>query len=72
MEGQLGIWLTGVRSLGEAGLRVPIGAKEPFPELPMADLVLNADRELIHHLSEVCLPGDLYQHTKTDTNGATR
>lgn len=38
----------------------------------MADLVLNVDRELIHHLSEVCLPGDLYQHTKTDTNGATR
>jgi len=72
LEDQLGIWLTGVRGLGEAGLRAPIGATEPFPELPMADLVLHINRELIHHLSEVCLLRDLYQHTKTDANGATR
>jgi hypothetical protein len=35
----------------------------------MADLVLHIHRELIHHLSEVCLLRDLYLHT---TNGATR
>ena len=37
----------------------------------MADLVLHIHRELIHHLSEVCLLRDLYLHTTT-TNGATR
>jgi hypothetical protein len=66
------VWLAGVRGLGEAGLRVPVGAKEPFPEAPMADLVLHIHRELIHHLSEVCLLRDLYLHTKPATNGATR
>jgi hypothetical protein len=55
-----------------AGLRVPVGAKEPFPDAPMADLVLHIHRELIHHLSEVCLLRDLYLHTKPATNGATR
>jgi hypothetical protein len=68
LETQLDAWTKGVRSLGEAGLRVPIGPKEPYPEAPMADLVLHIHRELIHHLSEVCLLRDLYLHT----NGATR
>ena len=54
-----------MRGLGAAGLRVPMGATEPFPELPMAALVLHIHRELIHHLSEVCLLRDLYLHTKT-------
>jgi len=54
-----------VRGIGKAGLRVPVGAKEPFPEAPMADLVLHIHRELIHHLSEVCLLRDLYLHTET-------
>jgi hypothetical protein len=45
---------------------------EPFPEAPIADLVLHIHRELIHHLSEVCVPSDLYLHTKPATNGATR
>ncbi|MBF6471896.1 MULTISPECIES: DinB family protein [Nocardia] len=73
LENQLDIWLTGVRGLGDAGLRASIGAKEPFPELPMADLVLHIHRELIHHLSEVCLLRDLYLHTRLATNGrATR
>ncbi|MFF3782976.1 DinB family protein [Streptomyces sp. NPDC001933] len=66
---QLDIWLEGVRGLGDAGLRVPVGEKEPFPELPMADLVLHINRELIHHLSEVCLLRDLYLHTKPGTFG---
>jgi hypothetical protein len=34
-----------VRCLGEAGLRVLVGAKEPIPEAPMADLVLHIHRE---------------------------
>ncbi|MCF6470439.1 DinB family protein [Nonomuraea sp. MG754425] len=68
LETQLDRWLTGVRELGPAELRTPIGDKEPFPEAPMADLVLHIHRELIHHLSEVCLLRDLYRHT----NGATR
>jgi hypothetical protein len=32
-----------------------------------ADLVLHIHRELIHHLSEVCLLRDLYLHTKPGT-----
>src|SRR4051812_48593363 len=55
LEAQLDVWLAGVRDLGEDGLLVPVGAKEPYPDLPMADLVLHIHRELIHHLSEVCL-----------------
>jgi hypothetical protein len=68
LEAQLDVWLAGVRGLDEAALRVPVGAKEPYPESPMADLVLHIHRELIHHLSEVCLLRDLYLHT----NGANR
>ncbi|MDO3648366.1 DinB family protein [Nocardia mangyaensis] len=71
LDTQLDTWLTGVRGLGEAGLRVPAGEKEPFPDLPMAALVLHIHRELIHHLSEVSLLLDLYQHTPA-TNGAPR
>jgi hypothetical protein len=58
--------------LGEAKLRVPVGAKEPLPEAPMANLVLHVYSELIHHLSEVCPLRDPYLHTKPATNGATR
>jgi hypothetical protein len=61
-----------VHSLGDAGLRVAVGPKEPYPEASMADLVLHIHRELIHHLSEVCLLRDLYLHTQPATNGATR
>ncbi|NKQ54687.1 DinB family protein [Amycolatopsis sp. K13G38] len=68
LERQLELWLTGVRGLGEEGLLVPAGEKEPFPQAPMADLVLHIHRELIHHLSEVCLLRDLYLHM----NGKTR
>ncbi|WP_214406442.1 DinB family protein [Pseudonocardia lacus] len=65
---QLDGWLAGVRGLGEDGLLVPVGDEEPYPDLPMADLVLHIHRELIHHLSEVCLLRDLHLHT----NGAPR
>lgn len=63
LDTQIDVWLTGLRGLDEDALRVPLGEKEPFPELAMADLVLHINRELIHHLSEVCLLRDLYRHT---------
>jgi hypothetical protein len=65
LETQLDRWLTGVRGLDNAALRVAVGEKEPYPEVSMADLVLHIHRELIHHLSEVCLLRDLHLHTKT-------
>jgi DinB superfamily len=68
LEAELDVWTSGVRDLGEAGLRVPVGAREPYPDAPMATLVLHIHRELVHHLSEVCLLRDFYLHT----NGATR
>jgi hypothetical protein len=68
LEAQLEVWLAGVRGLGEDGLFDVVGPREPYPEASMADLVLHIQRELIHHLSEVCLLRDLYLHT---TNGAS-
>lgn len=70
LETQLDTWLAGVRDLGDAELRAALGPKEPYPEASMADLVLHIHRELIHHLSEVCLLRDLYLHTRQ--NGAIR
>lgn len=72
LTAQLDVWVAGVRGLGEPGLLVPVGAAEPYPELPMAALVLHIHRELIHHLSEVCLLRDLHLHTTSPTAGAHR
>ncbi len=64
LDTEVAAWLAGVRSLGEDGLRVPVGEREPYdPDAPMAVLVLHIHRELIHHLAEVCLLRDLYLHT---------
>ncbi|MBH0119469.1 DinB family protein [Rhodococcus sp. CX] len=63
LETQLDVWLAGVRDLGNDGLLVAVGEKEPYPELTRADLVLHIHRELIHHLSEVSLLRDLHTHT---------
>ncbi len=63
LETQLDVWVSGVRDLKTAGLDVPVGDKEPYPELPMADLVLHIHRELIHHLAEVSLLRDLVRVT---------
>jgi hypothetical protein len=73
---QLDVRPAGVRGLGDARLRVPVGEKEPpFPEMPMAALVLHIHRELLHHLA-LSAPGrllrDLHLHTNPSTNGATR
>ncbi|AOS61593.1 DinB family protein [Actinoalloteichus hymeniacidonis] len=62
-------WLAGIESLGEAGLARPCGEAEgEFAEFSMATLILHINREVIHHLSEVSLLRDLYQHTKQETN----
>jgi hypothetical protein len=58
-------WLAGVESLGEDGLARPVGEAEgAFAELSYAELVLHINRELIHHLAEVCLLRDLYAHNR--------
>ncbi|MFF5083368.1 DinB family protein [Actinoplanes sp. NPDC000266] len=64
LDEQLAIWMAGVSGLD---LEAKAGPKEPYPEATMAELVLHINRELIHHLSEVCLLRDLYLHQ----NGAT-
>ena len=65
LDTEYAAWLEGVESLGETGLARPCGPAEgPYAEDPMARLVLHINRELIHHLSEVCLLRDLYQHRK--------
>ncbi|GLY03802.1 hypothetical protein Acsp01_41810 [Actinoplanes sp. NBRC 101535] len=66
LDEQLETWLDGVRGLGEDGLLVAVGDKEPYPELTMADLVLHIHRELIHHLSEVSLLRDLYLRSSAE------
>ncbi|GAB1515372.1 DinB family protein [Actinophytocola sp. KF-1] len=61
-------WLAGVASLGEDGLSRLCGEAEgPYAEYPLAALVLHINREMIHHLSEVCLLRDLYLHTRKTT-----
>ncbi|GAB4085776.1 hypothetical protein GCM10028784_24060 [Myceligenerans cantabricum] len=72
LDVQVDAWLAGVRALGDDGLARPVGDAEPFPDAPMTELVLHIDRELIHHLSEVCLLRDLYLHTRSHPDGASR
>ncbi|GGL19012.1 hypothetical protein Sme01_36090 [Sphaerisporangium melleum] len=65
LDAEYATWLAGVESLGEAGLARLCGPAEgPFAERPMAELVLHINRELIHHLAEVCLLRDLYRNTE--------
>lgn len=68
LDAEYATWLAGVESLGETGLARPCGdAEGPYGERPMAALVLHINRELIHHLAEVCLLRDLYAHTRGQT-----
>lgn len=63
LEAEYATWRDGVLALGEKGLSGPCGPAEgPFAEAPMAALVLHINREVIHHLAEVCLLRDLYLH----------
>lgn len=63
LDAEYATWLTGVEALGETGLARPCGAVEgPYAESSLARLVLHINRELIHHLAEVCLLRDLHLH----------
>lgn len=64
LDAEYNTWLAGVESLRDTGLARPCGEAEgPHAERPLAALVLHINRELIHHLAEVCLLRDLYLHT---------
>jgi DinB superfamily len=68
LDTEYATWLAGVESLGETGLARPCGPAEgPYAERPLAALVLNINRELIHHLAEVCLLRDLHLHSHQQT-----
>jgi DinB superfamily len=55
-------WTAGVRGLGADGLARPCGPAEgQWAEASLADLVLHINKEVIHHLAEVCLLRDLYR-----------
>jgi DinB superfamily len=47
------LWIDAIRDLDDDALARPIGPKEPFPDAPMAGLILHIHREVIHHLAEV-------------------
>ncbi|MET7336826.1 DinB family protein [Nonomuraea sp. NPDC005650] len=69
LDAEYATWLAGVESLGEAGLARPCGPAEgPYAEHSMGALVLHINRELIHHLSEICLLRDLYLHTRREAS----
>jgi hypothetical protein len=69
LDAEYATWLAGVDSLGESGLARPCGEAEgPYGERPLAALVLHINRELIHHLSEVCLLRDLYLHAHREAS----
>lgn len=63
LDTQVDVWLKGLCGLDNAALEIPVGPKEPYPDAPMAALVLHIHRELIHHMSEVSLLRDLYLHS---------
>ncbi len=64
LDAEYATWTAGVEALGEAGLARPCGEAEgPFAEYPMSALVLHINREMIHHLGEICLLRDLYLHS---------
>ncbi|GLW64761.1 hypothetical protein Arub01_30050 [Actinomadura rubrobrunea] len=68
LDTELAAWLAGVESLGDADFARPCGEAEgPFADRPMADLVQHINRELIHHLAEVCLLRDLYLHSRSQS-----
>jgi DinB superfamily len=55
-------WIRGVRGLGADGLARPCGPAEgPRADEPMAALVLNINREMLHHGAEIALLRDLFR-----------
>ncbi len=68
LDREYAVWQEGVESLDEADLARAVGDTEPgHEESPYAELVLHINREVIHHLAEVCLLRDLYTHTQKGT-----
>ncbi|MBI5087435.1 MAG: hypothetical protein HZB15_00805, partial [Actinobacteria bacterium] len=62
---------SGVRGLGDDGLRRPCGPAEgPFAEYPMATLVLHISREVIHHGAEVLELRDLHRGLRNGVSGS--
>ena len=56
-------WVAGVQDLSEDALWAPVGAAEgPWAESPMISLVLHIHREAIHHLAEIALLRDMWDH----------
>ena len=69
LDEEYATWLAGVEALGETGLARLCGEAEgPYADFPLAALVLHINREMIHHLGEVCLLRDLYQHTRKEAS----
>lgn len=65
LDAEYAAWDAGVAALDDDALGQPCGPAEgPWADRSMATLVLHINRELIHHLSEVSLLRDLYQHTR--------
>lgn len=63
LDAEYATWLAGIESLGERDLARPCGEAEgPHGGRSMATLILHINRELFHHLAEVCLLRDLYAH----------
>ena len=55
-------WRAAIAGLTSEQLAAPLGPKgASFAELPMADLVLHINREVMHHGGEICLLRDLYR-----------
>ncbi len=72
LDAEYATWQAGVESLGESGLARPCGEAEgAHAERPMAALVLHINREVVHHLAEVCLLRDLHLHTHRRTREAS-
>lgn len=69
LDAEYAAWQAGVESLGEDGLARAVGEAEgPYAARSYAVLVLHINRELIHHLAEVCLLRDLYAHHRSGTS----
>jgi len=69
LDAEYAAWQAGVAGLGESGLARLVGEAEgEHADSPFAELVLHINRELIHHLAEVCLLRDLYAHTQEGTH----
>lgn len=64
LDDEYAAWLSGVRSLGTAGLAQPQGHPPAFAHAPVAKKMLYVNVEVIHHGAEICLLRDLYLRHK--------